>query len=507
MFKNIVRETPFTTTAANEVFSKIIRYGQPFQSDTSLPSTLRALVATRIKKDESLTISFLSSAYSTGEIQSSKPNTIINAMLHDSPNETGSFIIHNICNVRAEDNVASIQTVKDNFTSVYGNYHRLVKITDFFQKSFPILCYINTDIKSVVVFVEKLDVKKLHYIQCAIPAMLPWYFTPENNVAGIELEVLESLRKGNFEDYMRCIEEIASQYDFKTARIKELLTGFEARFDEGELRNMKNELFQIDDQLVRLNNSVRDSIIRRNNLCAQLLGLELKIAGAGEESEIMDYFLYNKKLWLDEVSGTEIYFTAGDYITYWEKEVAERVISNENSFVYRDRDGKKYKNIQPEKMAKLIKAIFIDEGVRIKFCANFSFSVNGVRASQNYNFATEFRTFMPNPHLDGFHCLGNHQKTINELLQKRDYVEAIEQCISSVKSLNWTDSAVMGMFMDTMYGDLASRNNKCIELPDGSIVNPMQAIAWLESQEETEKPEAAEAETLNTEVQEETENG
>ena len=90
------------------------------------------------------------------------------------------------------------------------------------------------------------------------------------------------------------------------------------------------------------------------------------------------------------------------------------------------------------------------------------------------------------------------------LLQKRDYIGAVEQCISAVKQLNWADSTVMNYFMGAMYGD-NSYNNKCIELPDGNIVKPVQAIEWLESQEDNSVSEPEDTEI--NEIQEESDNG
>ena len=92
---------------------------------------------------------------------------------------------------------------------------------------------------------------------------------------------------------------------------------------------------------------------------------------------------------------------------------------------------------------------------------------------------------MPNPHIDRYNCLGNYERTINSMLLEHNYIGALEQCVASCKSLNWGDSTVMHVFMDTMYGS-GHYNNQCIELPDGNIVNPKDAIKWLEKQETAE---------------------
>lgn len=42
----------------------------------------------------------------------------------------------------------------------------------------------------------------------------------------------------------------------------------------------------------------------------------------------------------------------------------------------------------------------------------------------------------------------------------------------------------MGQFMKAMWGgNDYGHNNRCIELPDGSVVKPAEAVKWLEEQD------------------------
>ena len=109
--------------------------------------------------------------------------------------------------------------------------------------------------------------------------------------------------------------------------------------------------------------------------------------------------------------------------------------------------------------------------------------------------ALGFDGYMPNTHIDRFHCMGNYLRTINELLRQRNYIGALEQCIASCKSLNFGDSAVMGEFMKTMWSN--GSVSRCIELPDGRVVKPNEAIRWLEEQE-AQNGQAEEAQNEQT---------
>ena len=136
------------------------------------------------------------------------------------------------------------------------------------------------------------------------------------------------------------------------------------------------------------------------------------------------------------------------------------------------------------KMKKLMTEIFVSEEprLRIRVCASYRFDLNGSVAPNGHRgFWRGYGDYLPNPHINDYNCMGNYTTTINRLLRNHDYIGALEQCVASCKSLNWGDSAVMTSFMRSMWGN--GNNNRCIELPDGRIVKPNEAISWLEQQE------------------------
>ena len=150
-------------------------------------------------------------------------------------------------------------------------------------------------------------------------------------------------------------------------------------------------------------------------------------------------------------------------------------------------------------MKKLMYAIFIDQTLRIKLCSAYKFYLNGnVEGLSGHRYGYEFRECTPNTHIDRYSCLGNYQRVINECLRRNDYIGAIEQCVASCKSLNFADSTVMSEFMSRLYGiSNYDVNIKCIELPDGRVVEPKDAIAWLNEQESKTETTSNTSETTN----------
>lgn len=497
VFKTSITSTPFTSEAANSFFQNIT--GSYFGNDCSFLSTLRALVAPRIKEDESVYLTFGSTNYDGNTIRNVPAERAVSAICSSyQMNTSGALIVHSF-NADQNSNLACMQIVEDNFTSIYPEYHRLDKVKAFYRKSFNVDCYINPDKKSVIVFVDNLDVKKMHYLQVSILAFMPWYLNQDDGLTEDELALMQSLRETNSANYEKYIAKLAEGYDFRTARIRQLLGDFETRYERIECDTVRNEIQSIDMEIQRLNDSIGAYLSRRNDKCIRLLGLEQRIAEGGGDSEIMDYFLCNNRLVLSHVSNTDMYFSVKDYLEYFDRDMAERAINNRSSYVYRPDGGNGHNAAASEKMQKLMQEIFVSENprLRIRFCAAYRFDLNGSASAQTGDFSDyTFDGYMPNTHIDRYHCMGNYSRTINELLRKRNYIGALEQCIASCKSLNFGDSAVMGEFMRTMWSN--NTVSRCIELPDGRVVKPNEAIRWLDEQEaKDEQTEEAQNEQTN----------
>ncbi len=484
MFRKKIELTPFTTSAVNGYFENIS--GNPFQGDVSFLATLRALIAPRINEGEAIFLRFGNSGYASQTVSSTSPVRIINAICqnYDLCSE-GKIFIHSLTS-DPESNLANIEVLRSDFTRIYDGYHRLEKITEFYRKSFLVDCYINPDIKSVIIFADNIDIRRMHYLQVSILAFLPWYVNPEEGVTEDEMALIKSLREKEPDEYEKCILKLAEKYDFRTEMIHRLLKGFESRYERIELEKIKYEIISLDSDIRDLNSTIGERLRARNESCLRLLGLERSISdNEDKDSEIMEYFLCNKKLTLEEVTNTNMTFVVSDYLEYFDRDMAEQIINCDTSFVYRQNGHGYHLREGSEKMKKLMTEIFVNEEprLRIKTCATYRFDLRGTVAAVGHkDYGVEYRDCIPNPHIDSYQCMGNYSVTINNLLKDHDYIGAIEQCIASCKSLNWGDSTVMENFMCSMWGN--GYNNRCIELPDGRVVNPGDASSWLEEQEE-----------------------
>lgn len=491
MFKSVINNTPLVSDAANSFFQNIS--GDFFQRDATFVSTLRALVAPRMEDGDRIILSFSESNFTAENVRSNSTRAVINAICGNSyatNGYSGQIQIHNFISQSQEDNYACLELMKSSFEQHYEGWHRLNKVTDFFRKTFYVLCFINPEKRNVYLFTDRMDVRKMHYLQCSIFAFLPWYFNPEVGVSELEMELIESLRQKTSEKYEDCIARIASQYDFRTQRIRNLLAGFETRYERQECDRVRKEIMQYIEKIENLNSQIGDYLRSKADKEIRLLGLETKIAqGESEDSEIMEYFLCNNKLVLEQVTDTYMVFSCMDYLAYFDEDMAKQMIDNKRSYIYRP-NGRMCNNfIKEDDIERLMYAIFIDQILRVKMCSAYKFELRGnVEGLSRHSYGYECRECTPNPHIDRYSCIGNYERTINRLLQNHDYIGAIEQCVASCKSLNFGDQYVMVEFMNRIYGISDSNVNiRCIELPNGKVVTPKEAIEWIKAQEPHDK--------------------
>lgn len=482
MFRDILRTTPLTTDTANSVFNGKID-GELIHGDATFLATLRALVSPRMKDGESLYFKHHHTNYTARQFNNSQIGTKRDTLRDFADSERGTICIHEFNSYTDEDNKVWMDFADEDFCAANPGFAKLEKVTAFFRKSFGVSCFINVETRCVQLFTTRLDAARIHYLQCGIFAYLPWYFDPKEGVSELEMELISSLREKSSAPYLDVMSRIASQYDFRTKKIEMKLRGFETAVEKRELADVESSIASLNREINSHNRVISDKLRELNSMQIRHLGLQEKIKYGSEESEIMDYFMCSKSVDLIDVSGTQISFGVRQYLTFFDEDLALGAIKNKRSYVYG------YSGVlSQDQVVRLMRAIFIEGDVKLKVCAAFSFDIFGpVNPIEHYEFDHDYSGYTPNTHVDKYGCMGNYRTAINDLLRDHKYIEAIEQCIASCKSLNFTDGIVMGTFMADLCNDFDGV--PCIELPDGTCLTPLKAAEYLKEQEEKENGE------------------
>ena len=480
MFKERVMDTALTTEEANSFFSRRI-YGDTWAHDHSFVSTLRALVGERMPDDDSLIVCTLDFPIQNDPNDDSQRKFILERVSTNWYSNT--LYVINLYN--PYDKNFGFGNLESEAPRVWKGYQRVEKVTAFFHKVMGVLCYINPDTKTSIVAVDGLNLQKYHYLQCGTFAFLPWYFNADAGCTEDEMAVLNALREKTPDKYLEAIEKIAEAYDFERSRIVRLLEGFENKYDKKQRDQIQYRLSEILENIAGLDRRYREYMQEKRDCEIRLLGLDKKILEGSEDNEIMDYFIHNRSLSLKNVDDNYMEFVVRGTLDTWSSDNAEAVINNERSFVYYDgyRDYQRSK-VNRTDMKKLMTAIFVDEILKVRVCAAFRF-VLGIRVEplNAYTYPNDCITYLPNPHIDRYGCMGDYLRIINESVKDNDYMLSLEQTSQSARSLNFGDSTVMREFMDRMYGT----DRRFIETPDGQILSPADAVRWIKATEACEE--------------------
>lgn len=491
LFKTPVQRTQFNTDIAGEFFQHIT--GNKYMQDDSLLCVARAILPPRMQEGDHVNFYYQPKhiqrdavfeggseeieAYISSEIDLSAENLVT---------------IYYFVGARRSDSAPYMDAIQEHFAAKHRGWAENEKVRVAYGGMFPILSFANTSKRSVVLFMGEADLKRQRFAIQGVFSSMSWYFNAEEHpLTDDERELLTCIISNEPEDvseqkFYVAIDRIAAQYDFEKIRVGRMLDGFEARYERRAIEAAKRAIERNDARIDDFNRQIHDELVARRDNAIRLSGLEMRLQEIGEASAIRDLFMNNPRLYLEEVSDGVIIFSVKTELEYYDVEYLERCINNNRSWVYIGGD------IDSNDMVKLLRAVFVDNTIKLQVCGGYQLDMSGsVAGLSNHDFPAGIsKDFMPNTHINNYHCLGSHTEAINLCLRNGDYIGAIMQCIASCQSLNFADSTVMDKFMRYLYTNRYSG----FRLPDGRVVKPSVAIQWLKEQEvrgEQEEPEAA----------------
>lgn len=467
MFKDIVTSSPFVGSYTDNAFSYVV--GGNIAGDVSMLSTLRALLYNRIPHDKTLQIN-------TRSADGFRIKTA--AQMFNARVTIGDYTLDVINFTNAG---AAFDAVGDDAAwSEYG-YKRIEKITVFFRKSFKVLCYVREQSHSTVLIIENMDIKRAHFIQCATSAFLPWFF-PENKLNDLEIRLVRSLSENNAQEYYDALQAIYDSFNLnlRDEAIRRMLDGIEKRVFEASIQSLRNTIDQYERDIAQRFEAIRDRMREKERNEILLRGY-LATQDSQTSNEISEYFVANKSVDIEDVSGDRIRFIPYGYLSFWDDNEFDGLVS----YSYSDLYEYGAHVFSKEDKAMVMRAIFEEKVLKIKVCAAYTITIGanngrGVTGHSDYMYPSRFNGYMKNPHIDNYNCLGNYQYSINESLASGNIIMAIEQTIMSSRSLNLSDGAVMRKFYQKLF---THNGDRFIELPDGSCVNTEEALKWLKERE------------------------
>ena len=362
------------------------------------------------------------------------------------------------------------------------------------QRKFRARFFINRDCKTTIIFAERIDYRRWHLLQALIPRFMPWFF--EEKVTQEEFELIQSLTYKDSGKYEELIANFATKFDFRTPLLRKKLAGFEIQTEQAALDSVRHNIRDVRNAMERAMSDYSDYYTALQEYTTKEYGLLQKIERiksgeeAGQDSELVEFLLRNKNFHLISLNNATMEFVITTVISNYDIDQFNALIKNERSCFYHNYyGGDDYGNPEftKERTARLFNAIFRDETLKLRVCAAYRMNIaNGdYRALKNYHFAPEIlRTYTPNQHIQYYACLGNNAQIIARAMNDKDYVSAIMAFMSSAGNMNMSEANTVSYFMEKI---MAQDVGKIIQMPDGSTATPLDAVKWLEEQDEKKK--------------------
>lgn len=470
MFAKSLYGLKFVNEVADELFSQIQQrpYSPVVKMDDSFLATLRALVKSRIPDNEALTL-FL------GTFRTNNEGNLDRCIEFSRPNAINYFYFF------GDQTNAAIKEIDDNIATQHPEYEELRDLSKFVEGCATMRFLINKNNKTSIVITTTNSLSIYHYTQSLISRLLPWYFD-DNPLTDEERELVRSLTLKTSTKYEKTIEDFTQKFDFRGAKIRGLLKSFEIDTIQDRLNEVNSQLRSIDDGIQININSYRELIKRKEETNIAKIGLMSQIkerANGKGESELMEYLICNKYIDLISARNGMIEIVAKGYLDNYDPDMYKRFSKNPDSYIYTGYPVYNSDFLDQNSRKKLLDAIFSDDPMfRIKTCAYYVLDTHGCADSSSYfDYLNYNNCYIPNPHIKRFLCLGNHRPLIEECLRNGDNVGAIEQCVSSVKSINIGESVTFCYLLQDLFTD---NGKKWLEASDGECYTPSEALKFLE---------------------------
>lgn len=452
-------DTLFASEDANATMSRI-KVRSERLIDQSWISTLRAILIPRTTENEELEVFFI---------------------FHKTQSTVNLFEAENTLVITSLP-LSDASELAARYSNTEG-WESVPQITDFYRKNFYVKGFINREKRAATAIAANLTMEAAHYLQCSIPKLLPWFFE-NTELSEQEIKLFTALsRKRGADEYIRCLNEMAKEYNFHIMKTRRMLNKFQERSLEIERGILKDKIVRYRHDIDGCKEKISNILSLMNECNLKLLGLNSNAENTTDE--LIDYVLCNSHIEINQATPTskELQFTCKDYVTYFDEELAKKIIENSNSVIYGAYEECR-QHFSKEDFETLMKAIFIEKKLKLRFCASYTYRLNDlVYGNKGATYSHECaELYLPNPHIQRYACLGSYENILAELAMENNTIGILEQCVASCKSFSFDDPYVLYEFAK----DIRNTNAKCIETQTGESLTPFDAIRFLQQDEQEE---------------------
>lgn len=452
MFNESLNNSRQTNFLKNEYFDNIQSLDLFF--DKSIIANLRALLYKRISKDEQIYLRY--------NVINSVTNDVF---LKDSANVNTFYFI---------DFRDPFEDSLDVFINKYvQDMEPVDEITEFFKGFIKCRIFITRETKTCVCIISEISLTKFHLLQVALPKMLPWFFETNPLTQG-ELEMLSALGGDDFADYLKKLNAL---FDYNFAKLKMLHKSSDeifTRVRDAKIKNCEDSIRSFFNTVNDLKWQLSDAYKHINETNIVLSALKSVPDNENIARDFISFVSNNKDIVEYDYDDGVISLNINGYIDVFDVDMYETISSNDDSWLWNHVFWGNRNDFK-----KLADSIFSDHPkYKIRTSSIFRLNIDENEVRVSYRNSDENMT--KNPHLGYHHCLGQYEEKIIEALGTNDLIGAISICISSLHSVNVTESITFGELIEDL-GE--SQEARFLEGEDGDFYTPREAFEKLVKEE------------------------
>lgn len=491
MFKEEIRSTALTTTAANNVFRGRIDASQ-FRGDVSMAAMARILFDQRLGDGEQISIETPDKIHSVGNIALAVSD-------YGSALKPGKLYILNV-NARREESGSWKSSVKANIPK---DLYLMDDLEKWFEMSKiqavvltdrphdPAVKKSPVDNTKTLVVMENMNTIRWHLIASLLPRLLGKWFMEKPRTEFEVKNILCGIVGDSPDTFLEAVSQHAKELDFRSETIRKMLGDFEGRLERKRIEELKERSASIEGAISNHSEAIGQLLEEKETVLAEIFGYQ--VMGKKSEPITMNYFLANKNLFLQRVTDRSIEFYSIAWLSNWDPDKADATFGQNHcsAWLKYNRDF----GISNEDAKRLYRAIFLTEEAKVRLWSHYKLNISGGNPLivESSGPCSDIENALPNPHHRYNTCMGDNRRYVNECIIHGDVVGAVEQCISATAGINLMEHVSYGYFTKDIFDPSFGKVIFINELD--KFVTTEEAIQWLKekdgkTEEETSKPVA-----------------
>lgn len=330
-----------------------------------------------------------------------------------------------------------------------------------------------------VVLINTRDIRYYHLLISFLSLMFPNLFK-DKPLEEKDYNLIKSLSKNDKDTFIKRIQECVAPYalEFRRLMLSNLMRTMHEAKIQNAMRDVENQRRTVND----IEQSYSEAIRTLKNLIVVFEGMKATENLDSPEEELIEYLAKNRNIHNLNIMGSKLQFTVATLLNNFNEDAWNTF--DRKGYIY---DGRYQSNLldvfnTENNRRTLLNAIFSDKAeFAVKVAGNYTmdlFDCN-LRTNSNYDYNNAdplFKSYLPNPHLAMYACLGGYKERVMKALRDRKYIVAVELCCASAGSVNVEETE---QTFRPFLGWIMSSREKILRRKDGVEMTPEEALIYL----------------------------